>query len=51
MAVSCKRLWHLLLDNNLKKIDSERKAEISHYADLPLSIHRYHGVIGVLLFP
>ena len=37
MGVSYKKLWHLLLDKNLKKIDLERKAGISHYAVLKLS--------------
>ncbi len=31
MAVSYKRLWHLLLDRNLKKKDLERMAGISEY--------------------
>ena len=37
MAVSYRKLWHLLLDKNLKKVDLERKAGISHYAVLQLS--------------
>ena len=37
MAVSYRKLWHLLLDKHLKKIDLERKAGISHYAVLQLS--------------
>ena len=37
MAVSYRKLWHLLLDKKLKKIDLERKAGISHYAVLQLS--------------
>ena len=37
MAVSYKKLWHLLLDKKLKKIDLERKAGVSHYAVLQLS--------------
>ena len=31
MAVSYKKLWHLLLDRDMKKIDLEKKAGISHY--------------------
>ena len=31
MAVSYKKLWHLLLDRNMKKIDLEKKAGITHY--------------------
>lgn len=31
MAVSYKKLWHLLLDKNLKKKDLERMAGISEY--------------------
>ena len=37
MAVSYRKLWHLLGDKKLKKIDLERKAGISHYAVLQLS--------------
>ena len=37
MAVSYRKLWHLLVDKKLKKIDLERKAGISHYAVLQLS--------------
>lgn len=37
MAVSYRKLWHLLLDKKLKKIDLERKAGVSHYAVLQLS--------------
>ena len=31
MAVSYMRLWHLLLDKNMKKKDLEAAAGISHY--------------------
>ena len=31
MTVSYIRLWHLLLDNNMKKKDLETAAGISHY--------------------
>ena len=31
MSVSYKRLWHLLLDKNMKKKDLEHAAGISHY--------------------
>ena len=37
MAVTYKKLWHLLLDKNLKKIDLERKVGLSHYAVIQLS--------------
>lgn len=32
MAVSYKKLWHLLLDRNMSKAALEKKAGISHYA-------------------
>lgn len=31
MAVSYKKLWKLLIDRDMKKIDLEREAGISHY--------------------
>lgn len=31
MIVSYKKLWHLLLDKDMKKVDLERKAGLSHY--------------------
>ena len=31
MAVSYMKLWHLLLDRGLKKVDLERISGISHY--------------------
>ncbi len=31
MAVTYKKLWHLLIDRNLKKKDLESMAGISHY--------------------
>ncbi len=31
MAVSYKKLWHLLLDKDMKKVDLEREAGISEY--------------------
>ena len=31
MAVSYKKLWHLLLDRGMKKVELEKKAGISHY--------------------
>jgi len=37
MAISYRKLWHLLLDKKLKKIDLERKVGLSHYAVLQLS--------------
>ena len=32
MAVCYKKLWKLLIDQDMKKSDLERKAKISHYA-------------------
>lgn len=32
MKISYKKLWHLLLDRNMKKIDLEKKAGLTHYA-------------------
>ena len=32
MKTSYKRLWHLLLDRDMKKIDLEKKAGLTHYA-------------------
>ena len=37
VSVSYRKLWHLLLDKKLKKIDLERKVGLSHYAVLQLS--------------
>lgn len=37
MAVSYKKLWHLLLDRDMMKKDLEEQAEISHYAMNKLS--------------
>ena len=37
MEVSYKKLWHLLLDRGMKKIDLERKVGLSHYTVLQLS--------------
>ena len=31
MAVSYMKLWHLLLDRGMKKVDLERASGISHY--------------------
>ena len=31
MAVSYKKLWHILIDRNMKKIDLEALAGINHY--------------------
>ena len=31
MAVSYKKLWHILLDKDMKKKDLEKIANISHY--------------------
>ena len=31
MAVSYKKLWHILVDRNMKKTDLEEAAGISHY--------------------
>lgn len=40
MAVTYKKLWHLLLDKDMKKIDLERKVGLSHYSVLQLSKDR-----------
>ena len=32
MAVSYKKLWKLLIDKDMKKIDLERKSGITHHA-------------------
>lgn len=32
MAVSYKKLWHILLDRDMKKKDLESLADLSHYA-------------------
>lgn len=32
MAVSYKKLWHILVDRNMKKKDLEALAGLSHYA-------------------
>ena len=37
MAVSYKKLWHILLDRNMKKKDLENQAGISHYQMYKLS--------------
>lgn len=37
MAVSYKKLWHILLDQDMLKKDLEAKAQISHYAMNKLS--------------
>ena len=31
MAVSYKKLWHILVDRNMKKKDLEEAADITHY--------------------
>lgn len=31
MAVSYKKLWHILIDRDMKKKDLEEKAGLSHY--------------------
>ena len=31
MAVTYKKLWHILIDRNMKKKDLEEKAGVSHY--------------------
>ena len=31
MAVSYKKLWHILVDRDMKKIELEKKAGITHY--------------------
>lgn len=36
MAVSYKRLWHLLLDKNMKKKDLQESAGLTQYAMLKL---------------
>jgi len=36
MAVSYKKLWHLLLDKNMKKKDLQRAAGLTQYAMLKL---------------
>ncbi len=33
MAVSYKKLWHILVDRNMKKKDLEEAAGITHYKD------------------
>lgn len=37
MAVSYKRLWHILLDKNMVKKDLEKLAGVSHYQMTKLS--------------
>lgn len=37
MAVSYKKLWHILLDRDMLKKELEAKADISHYAMNKLS--------------
>ena len=37
MAVSYKRLWKLLIDKDMKKIELEKLAEISHFTMNQLS--------------
>lgn len=37
MAVSYKRLWHLLIDRNMKKKDLQEKAKLTSYAMNKLS--------------
>ncbi len=32
MEVSCKKLWHLLLDKDMKKKDLQEKANLTSYA-------------------
>ena len=36
MGVSYKKLWHLLLDKNMKKKDLQESAELTQYAMLKL---------------
>ena len=36
MAVSYKKLWHLLLDKNMKKKDLQKAADLTQYAMLKL---------------
>lgn len=36
MTVSYKKLWHLLLDKNMKKKDLQKAAELTQYAMLKL---------------
>ena len=31
MAVSCKKLWKLLIDKDMKKKELEQQAKVSHY--------------------
>lgn len=38
MTVSYKKLWKLLIDKDMKKVDLERKAHITHYALGQLSL-------------
>ena len=37
MAVSYKRLWHLLIDRNMKKKDLQEKAKLTSYSMNKLS--------------
>ena len=40
MAISYKRLWKLLIDKDMKKIDLEKAAQISHYTVNKLNQNR-----------
>jgi putative transcriptional regulator len=48
MAVSYKKLWHLLIDKDMKKSDLEKNAQITHYALRQLSLDKdvSTGVLG-----
>lgn len=37
MAVSYKKLWHLLLDKNMSKAALEKKAGVTHYSMTKMS--------------
>ena len=50
MAVSYKKLWHILVDRNMKKKDLEEAAGITHYQMYKLANDKYitTDVIGAI---
>ena len=46
MAVSYKKLWHILIDRNMKKKDLEALAGINHYTMSKMSRDKSLGNIG-----
>lgn len=50
MAVSYKKLWHILVDRNMKKKDLEKAAGITHYQMYKLANDKdiTTDVIGVI---